>query len=98
MARYHNCIDDINESLPDNCMASDVSDVDDQPLISKDTTEIIKAPYNPYNCIDPVEIITALDLDDDRDKHHPALTAYEISEESGDEGLQDREGRSRSRS
>ena len=44
MARYHNSIDDINASLPDNCMASDVSDVYDQPLISKDTTEIIKAP------------------------------------------------------
>ena len=94
MARYHNSIDDINASLPDNCMASDVSDVYDQPLISKDTTEIIKAPYNPYNCIDPVEIITALDLDDDRDKYgntYPALTADEISEESGDEGVQDRD-------
>ena len=34
-------------------MASDDSDIDDKPLISKDTTEIITAPYDRLSYILP---------------------------------------------
>ena len=68
-------------------MASDDSDIDDKPLISEDTTEIITAPYNHT---DPIEIITVPASDEELDEpgdKPPGLSAAEVSEESEDEGV-----------
>ena len=53
------------KSLPDNSITGDVSDIDEEQLISGYTTEIITAPPNRRH---PIEIITVPLSDDDLDR------------------------------